>query len=106
MQDILTYILPLITTAIGWFVSRFVERRKRNNDFISELQKSIDTLVEKYTTTLNELIEVKGQNADLILGQKKLESELHQLKAENTKLREQITQLNTMLENIKSIRTK
>lgn len=104
LQDFMTYFLTPAVGAISWFASRFVEKRKRNNDFISELQKTIDVLVTKYTETLKELVELKAQNAQLLMGQTQMDLQMKQLKAENAKFREEIERLNEMLTNIKSIR--
>ncbi len=48
-----------LTGIATWFVSK----RKRNNDFLSDLQGSINSLSDNYTQTLNELVQVKMQNA-------------------------------------------
>jgi len=68
------------------------------------LQKTIDVLVAKYTETLQELVALKGQNAQLLAGQVQMEIQMKQLKEENAKFREEIERLNEMLTNIKSIR--
>ena len=104
LQDFMTYFLTPAVAAISWLAARFVEKRKRNNDFISELQKTFDVLVAKYTETLQELVALKGQNAQLLAGQVQMEIQMKQLKEENAKFREEIERLNEMLTNIKSIR--
>ena len=93
--DILITILTtgtLIAPAT-WLVSK----RKRNNDFLTDLQKSINSLTDKYTETLNELILVKRQNAQLILQVEQLQREVVQLKEENTHLIKKLNELKRLL---------
>ena len=96
---ILSILIPIISAVGGWFVGT----KKRNNDFISQLQSSIDLLSEKYTATLNKLIEVEKQNADLIIGQNKMIGEMKELQLENGKLQKQVTDLTEQLQNVKII---
>ena len=99
MTTLLSIILPILTAAGGWSIGS----KKRNNDFISQLQNSIDLLTEKYTTTLNKLIAVEKQNADLIIGQNKMSREMSELKRENFELQKQVEILNSQLQDVKII---
>ena len=58
LAPLLTIIIPLLTAIVGWLFGR----RKQNNDFLGELQTSINLLSDNYTKTLNELVLVKKQN--------------------------------------------
>ncbi|MBS4057759.1 MAG: hypothetical protein KGZ82_10625 [Bacteroidales bacterium] len=82
-----------VASAVTWLVSR----RKRNNDFLSELQNSINLLTENYTRTLNELIEVKAQNANLMSRVNELQIEVQQLKGENAGLLKKINELKSLI---------
>lgn len=73
---LITCITNLITAAATYIVSR----RKRNNDFISELQNSIDLLSSRYNTTLEELCELKQTNITLTCKVQTLINENNQLK--------------------------
>ena len=99
---ILSILFPIISAAGGWFVGR----RKRNNDFISDLQNSIDLLTSKYTATLNELVTVKEQNAKLLIGQNEMAAELKAVREENSALKKEVEELTTQLANVKIITRK
>lgn len=64
IEHILTYGLP--TGFLGAVVTWFVTKRKRNNDFLAELQKSIDMLSKEYTKVLGENVQLKSDKADLL----------------------------------------
>ncbi len=95
--------------AISWFFSR----RKRNNDFLSELQKSINNLSTSYTDTLDKLVDVQRQNSQLMINQHSLEllnkellenqaalkSEIELLRGENKALIKKLNELNKLLKN-------
>jgi len=92
-MEFLNLILPYFV-AIGTFiVGLFTGGRKRRNDFLHEMQKSIDLL----TTENKKLIErVVALNKEVI-----------DLRKENNILRCEVEELNKKLENVKTItRTK
>lgn len=92
---------------VTWFFSK----RKRNNDFIQELQISINNLTSSYTSTLNKLVEVQKQNSMLLINQDRLEQqneslllnqeglkqEIEMLRGENKNLIKKIGELNKLL---------
>ena len=80
-------------SAVTWLVSR----RKRNNDFLGELQNSINVLSENYTKTLDELVTVKKQNAELLVQVSKLQSEVAELKKENSGLLAKVAELKKLI---------
>jgi archaellum component FlaC len=82
-----------LSGVLTWFVSK----RKRNNDFLNDLQGSINTLSDNYTETLNELIQVKRQNAQLIFQVEQLQNEVKQLKEENSMLIRKLNELKKLL---------
>ena len=80
-SDILPYIISVITGITGWLTGK----RKQNNDFLKDLQASIDLLAEK---------------------NKQLMEEVVQLRQENAKLRVEVEELSRKLENVKTITRK
>lgn len=92
-EEIIPLAIYPVTAAIGWFAGNFVAKRKTDNDFLTEMQANIDMLVEKYSLTLKELILMKQQNAELLLGQQGLENELKALQHQNTKLKSEVDKL-------------
>ena len=95
----LTVLLSCITAIGGWLFGK----RKRKNDFISQLQSSIDLLTTKYTETLKELILIKGQNANLLIGQDEMAIEIQTLRKENAALKLEVEELTKKLGNVKVI---
>jgi uncharacterized coiled-coil DUF342 family protein len=89
-------LIGVITTplaaAIGWFAGS----RKRNNDFLQDMQESIDKLVAENNRLLCEVVEVKMQNADLKVA-------IKNLTLENEQLRKEVEELNQKFANIKTI---
>lgn len=77
-------------------LSYFAGKKKRKNDFLQNLQTSIDLLAGKNAELLKELLEVKKQNI-------KLSVAVEQLKLENEQLKVTIQTLTTQLENVKVI---
>ena len=81
LLDIINVITTVIAGVVGWFVGR----RKQKNDFLSELQSSIDLLASK---------------------NKELMQEVVALRQENAKMRLEIEELSRKLENVKTITKK
>jgi regulator of replication initiation timing len=82
---ILGYILTPLAAVVTWFASR----KKQRNDFLKDLQASIDLLSKKNKDLLDEVINLR--------------SEVVQLKSENKQLRVEVEELNRRLENVKTI---
>ncbi|MBN2747470.1 MAG: hypothetical protein JXR34_12150 [Bacteroidales bacterium] len=102
LNEILEFGLTPAVGAISWVASRWVQRRKRNNDFLSDMQSNIDMLVDKYSSTLKELIELKQQNSELVSGQEELKIQLSAMRRENSKLKSEVDQLNIKISKMKS----
>ena len=88
-----TYIIPLFTAAVGWLVGS----RKRKNDFLKDLQASIDLLSSEnrklladITAVNSEIVAVRKENAELKASVDRLRTENSQLKVEVRQLREQV----------------
>jgi len=100
--EILTYLSPVLTGAIGWFAGR----KKKNNDFLKDLQESVCMLTDRNKELLKELIEVRKENATLLNNQHSLSIEIEKLRVENTAMRNEIEHLNERLSNVKTITKK
>lgn len=88
-----TYIIPLFTAAVGWLVGS----RKRKNDFLKDLQTSIDLLSSEnrklladITAVNSEIVAVRKENEELKASVDRLCTENSQLKDEIRQLREQV----------------
>ena len=88
-----TYIIPLFSAAVGWIVGS----RKRKNDFLKDLQASINLLsaenkrlLEEITNANTEIVAVRKENEELKASVDRLCTENSQLKDEVRQLREQI----------------
>ena len=86
-----TYIIPLFTAAVGWLVGS----RKRKNDFLKDLQSSINLLsaenkrlLEEITNANTEIVAVRKENEELKASVDRLCTENSQLKDEFRQLRE------------------
>ena len=88
-----TYIIPLFTAVVGWIVGS----RKRKNDFLKDLQASINLLsaenkrlLEEITNANAEIVAVRKENEELKASVDRLCTENSQLKDEVRQLREQV----------------
>ena len=88
-------LVPLITAAAGWLAGK----RKRRNDFLKNMQESIDILsmenkrlIEDLTTVNREVAALRKENGELKYSVDQLCKENVQLKEEVRNLRTRITQ--------------
>lgn len=87
-----TYIIPLFSAAVGWLVGS----RKRKNDFLKDLQASINLLSAENKRLLeeinanSEIVAVRKENEELKASVDRLCTENSQLKDEVRQLREQV----------------
>lgn len=88
-----TYIIPLFSASVGWLVGS----RKRKNDFLKDLQASINLLsaenkrlLEEITNANSEIVTVRKENEELKASVDRLCTENSQLKDEVRQLREQV----------------
>lgn len=88
LPTILQFVVPIGTFIAGLFTGS----RKKKNDFLADLQKSIDLLSEKNKDLVHEVVNLRG--------------EIVKLKSENTALRNEVEVLNEKLSNIKTITKK
>ena len=63
ITDLLTYALPsgFLAGTVTWLVSR----RKRRNDMLADMQRSIDLLCEKYNDVLQENVTLRREKSRL-----------------------------------------
>jgi len=93
--DMANVLITVVAGTIGWLAGR----KKQKNDFLSELQSSIDLLSEKNRQLVEEVVLLREENA-------KVRGEVAKLREENRALRSEIETLNKKLENIKTITKK
>lgn len=99
---IIGYVFSAVTGVAGWLVGR----RKQANDFLSDLQGSINMLTEENAKLLKELIAVRRENATLMTNQKEMKIEIEALRKKNEALRQEIGELNNRLAGIRTITRK
>ena len=75
---------------LGATVSWTVGRRKRKNDFLAEMQRSIDLLSEKYNQVLQENVSLRQEKADWQVSQRLLNAKVDRLTREVEKLRKNL----------------
>jgi septal ring factor EnvC (AmiA/AmiB activator) len=102
-------IMPVVTAIGGWFAGK----KKRNNDFLQDLQESVNMLTGENKKLLKELIEVRNEliesrneNSVLLNNQSVMQSEITLLRKENKELKNEIEQLKENLSNVKTITRK
>ena len=90
-SDVANWLIPAVTGVAGWLAGR----RKQRNDFLVEMQSSIDLLSEKNKLFVGELVQLREENL-------KLRGEVAMLREENRTLRVEIEALNKNLVNFSS----
>lgn len=100
--SILDILTPLITGLAGWLAGA----RKRRNDFLHEMQQSIDLLSSENKELLAEMVVLRKENAFLQANQDKMQIEISKLREENGALRIEVEELNNRLANVKTITRK
>ena len=93
LSDILPYFVSILTGVAAWIAGR----SKQRNDFISDLQKSIDLLSDKNKTLLQELINLRGENTNMRANQQEMQVSLTYLRRENRELREHVQELTELI---------
>lgn len=88
---------------LGSVVSWMFGRQKRDNDFIAELQKSINLLAEENAKTLREVVELRRENAQLLANQDEMSLQMRSLQRENATLSKTINDLTDKLSKLKTI---
>ncbi len=84
-----TYIIPLFTATIGWIVGS----RKWRNDFLKDLQASIDLLSSENRRLLADITAVNAEIVAVRRENEELKVSVDRLCAENSQLQEEVRQL-------------
>lgn len=84
-----TYIIPLLTAAVGWLVGS----RKRKNDFLKDLQESIDLLSSENRKLLADIMAVNAEIVAVRKENEELKASVDRLCTENSQLKDEIRQL-------------
>ena len=101
-SDVAPYLSSVFTAVIGWCAGR----RKKDNDFLNDLQESINMLTDRNRELLKELVELRRENATLIHNQEEMKLKIEKLQRENVELRQEVELLNQKLSNVKTITRK
>jgi len=91
LTEVVNVALPAVAGAVGWLAGR----RKQKNDFLAELQSSVNMLSEKNKQLVEEVVQLREENL-MIRG------EVIKLREENRALRSEIETLNKNLVNFSS----
>ena len=84
-----TYIIPMVTAAVGWFAGS----RKRKNDFLQDLQASIDLLSSENKKLLADITSVNAEIVTVRKENEELKASVDRLCNENAQLKDEIRQL-------------
>ena len=89
LGELLAFALPsgFLGAAVSWFVGR----RRRDNDFLAEMQRSIDLLSEKYNQVLQENVMLRQEKAQWQVAQQTLLTKVDRLTREVEDLRRRIS---------------
>ena len=90
-----TYIIPMATAAVGWFAGS----RKRKNDFLQDLQASIDLLSSENKKLLADITSVNAEIVAVRKENEELKASVDKLCSENSQLKEEIRQLKDKIHN-------
>lgn len=102
LETILTYLAPALTAIVGWLAGN----QKRKNDFLNDLQASIDLLADKNKSLLAEVVKLRSENATLIANQDAMQYRIDELTKQNALFQKEIQELNAMLSGVKTITRK
>lgn len=92
-------VAPALTAAAGYLTGR----GKRRNDFLSELQKSIDLLSSKNTDLMKQVVELNDTVVSLRRENGELKGEVAELRRENERLSDEVNKLNEQLSGVRTI---
>ena len=93
LQFIGTYLIPLITALAGWIAGS----RKRNNNFLQDLQSSINLLSAENKKLLADLTSVNKEIVNVRKENEELKASIDRLCTENEQLKDEIRQLKEKL---------
>ena len=90
-----TYVIPMITAVVGWLAGT----RKRKNDFLQDLQASIDLLSSENKKLLADITSVNAEIVAVRKENEELKASVDKLCNENSQLKEEIRQLKDKIHN-------
>lgn len=95
LKELLIWALPsgFVSSLLTWLVTR----KKRRNDFLTDLQNSIDLLTKKYTETLDKYTISQEENARLKLDNAQLLANQEIMARKIDQLNKKVDQLNKLL---------
>ena len=96
IEIIITSLMTLLTGVAGWLVGK----RKRDNDFLSEQQKSINLLVDNNNAIIARYTSVQNDNMTLRAENNELKEQVKSLLKENEQLRKRIETLSKKIESL------
>ncbi len=103
-------ILGYILTPITGIVTYLVTRKKQKNDFLKDLQSSIDLLTSENAKQVQEVLNLRNEilkNSEMTMKLRvenlELLDKIKVLECQNEKLRKEVADLNDKLENVKTI---
>lgn len=90
------YSLPpaFLGSAITWLANR----KKSKNDFLNDLQDSINRLVDENKKLLEKVLALQSENINLLNNQETMKLELNKLRSDNQKLLQQVKELKLKIE--------
>lgn len=94
LSTIETIALPAITALTGWLAGT----RKRKNDFLSDLQASINLLADENRKLLSDITEVNKEVIHLRKENEELKLSIDRLCTENAQLKDEIRQLSQQVQ--------
>ncbi|MBR4801427.1 MAG: hypothetical protein IK041_01305 [Bacteroidales bacterium] len=92
-------LLPVITGLAGFFAGK----RKRDNDFLSDLQSSINALSKDNAELIKKTIELNKEVVSLRKENAELKEDVGALRKENAELKKEIGELKSQLDGVKTI---
>ena len=92
-------LLPVVTAIAGWMTGR----RKRKNDFLSELQGSIDLLSKKNAELMQKIVTLNDTVLELSNENAALKTEIKAVRQENKEMSDEISRLREKLDGVKTI---
>lgn len=99
IQWVVELLLPVATGAVGYLSGT----RKRNNDFLGELQQTVNMLTEKNHELTQKVVELRDTIISLRAENAELKGEVAALRKENLKLSSEVALLREQLKGVRTI---
>lgn len=99
IKGILEVLLPVLTALAGYFAGK----RKRDNDFLKDLQGSINALSKDNAELIKKTIDLNQEVVALRKENAELREDVGALRKENAELKEEVGELKAQLDGVKTI---